>query len=79
MAAWIDGFSWLKEPPAGVKKDVGRKRGWKHTAETKAKMSKAKQNMTAETKAKIGAGHRGKTVSAETRSKLSASAKKRYQ
>jgi len=51
----------------------GSKKGIKHTAEAKAKMSAAKKNTTAETRAKMSAAK--KNISKETRTKLSVAAK----
>jgi Recombination endonuclease VII/NUMOD3 motif len=52
----------------------GRKKGWKHTEETKRKIGLGNlgKKHTAETKAKNGERHRGKKVSEEVRAKMSA-------
>lgn len=59
---------------------AGSPRGYKHSAETRAKLVAAHKNrgpVSAETRAKQSAVHKGKIVSAETRAKKSASGKGR--
>lgn len=73
---WLDFVFSTEEWCYNICKVAGSTKGYRHTEETKQRLSEISKNMSLETKMKIGAKSKNRVVSEETRKKLSEAGKR---